>query len=131
MKRGRGTIEPHLVAAEVTRLESFGKATISPQFKASSPRLLQAIGLALGVAVWPSSALACAVCSGKSSDAMAQGMNMGILALLVVIVSVLLGLASFFVFLARQAARFASTAGHSAPGADSMAASAPLPQSTP
>jgi hypothetical protein len=87
--------------------------------------------LALGVAAWPSSALACAVCSGKSSDAMAQGMNMGILALLVVIVSVLLGLASFFVFLARRAARFASTAGHSAPGADSMAASAPLPQSTP
>ena len=51
--------------------------------------------------------MACAACAGgKSSDAMAQGMNMGILALLVVVGSVLTGFAAFGVFLARRAARF-------------------------
>ena len=37
---------------------------------------------------------------------MAQGMNMGIFALLFVIGSVLIGVASFAIFLARRAARF-------------------------
>jgi hypothetical protein len=52
----------------------------------------------------PDSARACAACFGKSDSAMAQGMNAGILALLGVIGLVLVGAASFFVFLARQAA---------------------------
>jgi heme/copper-type cytochrome/quinol oxidase subunit 2 len=52
----------------------------------------------------PGSARACAACFGKSDSAMAQGMNAGIFALLGVIGTVLLGAASFFVFLARQAA---------------------------
>ena len=43
--------------------------------------------------------MACATCFGKSDSALAQGMNMGILALLGVILSVLSGVASFFVFL--------------------------------
>ena len=58
----------------------------------------------------PSPAFACAACFGKSSDAMAEGMNLGIFALLIVIVSVLVGIASFFVFLARRSARFAAAA---------------------
>lgn len=62
------------------------------------------VGLAL-LAV-PQAATACASCFGKSSDAMAHGMNMGILALLVVITSVLIGVASFAIFLARRATRF-------------------------
>jgi hypothetical protein len=41
---------------------------------------------------------------------MAQGMNLGIFALLIVIVSVLIGIASFFVFLARRSARVAAAA---------------------
>jgi len=46
---------------------------------------------------------ACAACFGKSDSNLAKGMNMGIFALLGVIVAVLAGIASFFVFLARRA----------------------------
>jgi len=59
-----------------------------------------------GVLALPQAAEACAACFGKSNDAMAQGMNMGIFALLFVIGSVLVGVASFAIFLARRAARF-------------------------
>jgi hypothetical protein len=41
---------------------------------------------------------------------MAQGMNWGIFSLLIVIVSMLLGIAGFFVFLARKSAQTASAA---------------------
>lgn len=51
----------------------------------------------------PSSALACAACFGQNSGPMAQGMNWGIFSLLGVIVSVLISVAGFFVFLARRA----------------------------
>ena len=61
--------------------------------------------------------MACAACAGgKSSDAMAQGMNMGILALLIVVGSVLAGFAAFAVFLARRAARFPLPSGSGASG---------------
>jgi hypothetical protein len=53
----------------------------------------------------PDVVLACAVCFGKSDAPMARGMNMGIFTLLGVITAVLLGVASFFVFLARRSAR--------------------------
>jgi hypothetical protein len=46
--------------------------------------------------------LACTACFGKSDSNMANGMNMGIFALLLVITSVLCGVASFFVFIARR-----------------------------
>jgi hypothetical protein len=51
---------------------------------------------------------ACAACFGKSDDAMARGMNMGIFALLLVVLFVLSGIAAFGIFLMRRAARFAS-----------------------
>ena len=50
-------------------------------------------------------ALACAACFGKSDSSMARGMNMGIFALLAVIVSVLIAISTFFVFVARRAAK--------------------------
>jgi hypothetical protein len=50
---------------------------------------------------------ACAVCFGRSDSPLAQGMNMGILSLLVVILSVLVACAGFFVHLARRSARLA------------------------
>jgi hypothetical protein len=50
----------------------------------------------------PGSAWACAACFGQDSGPMAQGMNWGILSLLAVIVSVLVSVAGFFVFLARR-----------------------------
>jgi heme/copper-type cytochrome/quinol oxidase subunit 2 len=51
----------------------------------------------------PDSALACSACFGQNSGPMAQGMNWGIFSLLAVIVSVLIAVAGFFVFLARRA----------------------------
>ncbi len=87
--------------------------------RAVSVRLILA-GLALGLTALPQSMLACAACFGQSNDAMAQGMNLGIFALLIVIVSVLVGLASFGVFLARRSARMAA-------GAEPVAASARMP----
>jgi len=48
---------------------------------------------------------ACATCFGASDSAMAQGMNMGILALLAVIGGVLGGVAAFFGFLALRGNR--------------------------
>ena len=49
------------------------------------------------------SASACAACFGASDSDMAKGMNMGIFALLGVVVVVLGGIASFFIYLARRA----------------------------
>ena len=51
------------------------------------------------------SLLACSVCFGQSDSAMAQGMNMGIFTLLLVITSVLCGVAGFFVYLVRRGAQ--------------------------
>jgi len=59
------------------------------------------IGLALGVclATLPNAVRACATCYGASDSPMAQGMNWGIMSLLVVIAVVLGGITSFFVYL--------------------------------
>ena len=62
------------------------------------------IGLFAVAPLHPRSAFACAVCYGASDAPMAQGMNYGILSLLIMIVLVLGGVASFFVFLARRSA---------------------------
>ena len=67
-------------------------------------------GLLTGMALLPPPVHACAACFGKSDDAMAKGMNMGIFALLAVVVFVLSGIGAFAIFLARRAARFASEA---------------------
>jgi hypothetical protein len=52
----------------------------------------------------PASVMACAACFGKSDSNMARSLNAGILSLMAVIGTVLLGAASFFVFLSRKAA---------------------------
>jgi hypothetical protein len=51
----------------------------------------------------PRAALACPVCFGKSDSPMAIAMNLGILAMLIVVVGVLGGFASFFIYLMRRA----------------------------
>ena len=61
--------------------------------------------MAAVAALCPSSALACAACFAKSDSALARGMNMGIFSLLGVIVTVLLGVAGFFIYLARRSAK--------------------------
>jgi hypothetical protein len=75
----------------------------------SGLRLMTPLGLPVLWAIACSSedALACAACYGKSDSPLAQGMNMGIVSLLGVIGVVLVGVAGFFVFLARQSARAA------------------------
>jgi heme/copper-type cytochrome/quinol oxidase subunit 2 len=52
----------------------------------------------------PTSLLACAACFGKSDAAMARSLNAGIFSLMAVVGTVLVGAASFFVFLSRKAA---------------------------
>lgn len=74
-------------------------------------RVLHRAGLTVVLAVAASpAARACAACFGRSDSPLAEGMNMGILFLLGVIVSVLVGFASFFVFLARRSARLHAAA---------------------
>ena len=59
-------------------------------------------------AVLPQPVLACSACIGASDSDLAKGMNMGIFVLLAVIVVVLGGIASFFIYLARRASAHAS-----------------------
>jgi len=70
--------------------------------------------LALALAALPRSADACAACFGRSDSPMAQGMNMGIFTLLIVIMSVLAGIAIFFGYILRRAARLAREQGAAA-----------------
>jgi len=73
--------------------------------KRFAKRAWRLAGMAMAAAVAAPNALACSVCFGQSDSKMAEGMNMGILALLGVITTVLFGVASFFVFVARREAR--------------------------
>ncbi|MBI4659640.1 MAG: hypothetical protein HY735_12440 [Verrucomicrobia bacterium] len=50
------------------------------------------------------SALACAVCFGKSDSALAKGLHWGVLSLLAIVFCVLAGIASFFIYLAKRSA---------------------------
>jgi hypothetical protein len=56
------------------------------------------------VLVSETSALACSACFGQSDSAMARSVNASIFTLMGVIGTVLIGAASFFVFLAKRAA---------------------------
>jgi len=88
-------------------------------------------GIAAVMVALPASVQACAACFGKSDDAMARGMNMGIFALLIVIMLVLAGLASFFIFLARRAARVGVLPGPSASAPSTTELASSLSQTTP
>ena len=65
--------------------------------------------LALGLALHSQSALACAACYGKTDSALALGMNYGIFCLLAVVVCVLSGIATFFVYIAKKSAITSAT----------------------
>ena len=62
------------------------------------------IGALLALGCAPEAAFACATCYGASDSPMAQGMNWGIMTLLLVIFSVLTGVAAFFVHVGRKSA---------------------------
>lgn len=55
----------------------------------------------------PRVASACAACYGRSDDAMARGMNMGIFTLLIVVTGVLAGIAGVGIFFSVRSARLA------------------------
>lgn len=74
---------------------------------------------ATAVVLAPAPVLACAACYGASDAPMAQGMNWGIFSLLGVILTVLGGVAAFFISLARRAAKASNPA---------VTARAPLPE---
>jgi hypothetical protein len=57
----------------------------------------------------PAVALACPVCFGASDSPLARATNLGIIALLIVVVGVLASFAAFFIYLNRRARLFAST----------------------
>lgn len=82
-------------------------------------------GLLGALALQPASLFACAACYGASDSAMAKGMNWGILSLLGVVVVVLGGFASFFVFLGKKAA----AAANEQPVADSIPKTEPTQNS--
>lgn len=68
--------------------------------RSSCPRIVALLLVACSVP----GALACATCFGRSDSPLAEGMNMGIVVLLGVVLTVLAGFSAFFVFLARRAA---------------------------
>jgi hypothetical protein len=74
------------------------------------PLASPALGILLGAiaSCLPASASACAACFGKSDAPMAQGMNMAIFTLLLIITSVLIGIATFFGYIIHRAARLGS-----------------------
>jgi hypothetical protein len=71
----------------------------------------------LGLLLRPNTLLACAACYGQSDGPMARGMNWGILSLLGIVVTVLGGVATFFVYLARRSAALSATANPGPTGA--------------
>lgn len=71
-----------------------------------SSLMLVVAGAVLVAGTFDSSA--CAICFGRTDSRLAEGMNMGILALLAVIGSVLAGIVSFFVYVAKRSAACAA-----------------------
>lgn len=69
---------------------------------------LALLSIGWSVAVLPAPVRACAACFGQSDSPMAHGMNMGIFSLLLVVVFVLSGIASFFIYLAKKSAAVAT-----------------------
>jgi hypothetical protein len=63
-------------------------------------RVLLAVAMLLAA---PGAALACPVCFGQSDSPLAIATNLGVMAMLVVVVGVLGSFAAFFVYLARRA----------------------------
>jgi len=69
----------------------------------------------------PASVMACAACFGKSDSNMARSLNAGIFSLMAVVGTVLVGAASFFVFLSRKAAATAQAEENEKPPAQTQA----------
>jgi len=68
------------------------------------------LGLVASLALLPHPLLACAACYGRSDSRLAEGMNWGILSLLAMVTTVLIGFAAFFIYHLRRVARIAREA---------------------
>ena len=77
-------------------------------------RPLQRI-LALCLVALPGALQACATCYGESDSPMAQGMNWGIMSLLLVIGTVLGGVVAFFAYLGWRSSRLSVVSVPAAP----------------
>jgi heme/copper-type cytochrome/quinol oxidase subunit 2 len=67
--------------------------------------VLSSLALVAGAAVLsPSPVLACAACYGRSDSPLASGMNWGIFTLMGVVITVLVSIASFFIYIIRREA---------------------------
>ena len=86
-----------LVMGTIALITSFTLAIYLAWIIRKMRRLPQALALALFLSVKPSSAWACAVCFGPANSAMVQSANTGILFLLGVVGTVLVGFASLFI----------------------------------
>jgi len=65
--------------------------------------LVKGLAVVFGLAtLLPSPVLACAACYGRSDSPLASGMNWGIFTLLGVVVTVLVSIASFFIYIIRR-----------------------------
>ena len=82
---------------------------------------LLATAVVLAAFASPVPLLACAACFGKSDSNMARSLNAGIFSLMAVVVAVLVGAASFFVFLSRKAAAASQAEQTEKPGASKQA----------
>ena len=76
------------------------------RLSATSKTVLAAVALGC---LHPAGAWACSACYGQSNSAMARGFNWGIFSLLGVVVMVLGGITTFFVFLGKRSAALAAT----------------------
>jgi len=74
---------------------------------------LWACGLAI-VLARPDSLFACATCYGASDSPLAQGMNWGIMTLLVIVFSVMCGIVGFFVHVGRRSKQLSNLSGQQA-----------------
>lgn len=77
----------------------------------NTPRMASRIfgSLLALLAASPQASHACAVCFGRSDSDLARGMNMGILTLLVIITSVLTGIAGVGFYFAKRSSRLAAS----------------------
>jgi len=69
------------------------------------------------IALIPRAILACPVCFGQNDSPLASAMNLGILAMLVIVAGVLGAFATFFIYLMRRA----KTHGADAPQSEGLA----------
>lgn len=66
--------------------------------------LYSLVSILMFVLLAPQSVQACAACFGKSDSKLAEGMNWGIMVLLLVVGFVLAAISAFFVYIAKRAA---------------------------